>query len=105
MSIEMIAAIVAIVGSLAAMYHAWRTTPADVAAKYQAIANSAAEAAMRANTRCDNLESKIDDLEAENHALKQIIEEWQDGIEVLIQQLRESNIPPRWTPKNGKGKK
>lgn len=78
---------------------AWKKAPAeaedlhaDAAAKYQKIANEAADKAMA------RMQKQIEELQQQVDELKRQLTLWGCGIKILVEQLESHDITPVWTP-------
>lgn len=92
------AGLAALLTAAVALWKAYRTTPADLASRYQEIAT-------RAATRIDELEKCMDNVEAENQTLEARVENLEKqmqrylaGIRLLINQLQANGLQPVWAP-------
>jgi hypothetical protein len=70
-------------------------TEAEAASAFAAAGKMVADQNAGLRRIIINLEKKLDDRD-------KLIEEWQNGIEILVRQMLEERIKPKWTPKKSK---
>lgn len=94
--ISWVSAAVAVFTAIVMAVKAFRTTPgerADVATRYEEMAN-------RQAGQIAALKGRIDDLETSLQAMENKISEWQHGIALLIHQLESRGDQPIWKPRD-----
>lgn len=94
--ISWVSTAVAVFTAIVMAVKAFRTTPgekADVAQKYEQMAE-------RQAVQIATLKERIDDLETSLQAMETKISEWQHGIALLIHQLESRGDKPIWKPRD-----
>lgn len=89
-----IAAIVTAVGGLIVIIRSKRILIADVAGKYQQIAMTAAEQALKLQERIVSLEERVDTVVAENRRLRDENVRLRDWAERLVRQVQKLGADP-----------
>ena len=79
-----------------------RLTDAQAAAKYEEVAAHAAERNQVLYSRVIVLQDKVDVIDNDLAKVTRVMEDWEIGINVLIDQLCEEGLDPRWRPEPSK---
>ena len=76
-----------------------RLLDADAASKFEEIAASAAERNRLLLERIRKVEDRFDEVCDELNGLRRVMNDWEDGINVLLDQLSDEGLDPCWRPK------
>lgn len=97
--VTLLVAFMAAAPGLIALYQGRSKMRADVAKTYEAMASEQAEQIDTLRKRIRELERGQIQLKAELASRELQMEQWQDGINLLIAQLERLGIEPAWRPK------
>ena len=89
------AGIAGVILAVVALYKAWRGEPkdtADAARIWQEMSAAAALSQRDCRQRMDEIEKMMEVLHAE-------LAEYKDGVDILIKQLEERGLKPKWRPR------
>jgi len=102
MSIVEIATLLSSLGALTAsavaLFKAWRTTPADVAGRYQEIADRAAQRIAVLERAIEELKKENDQLCERFNELEELARQYYEGSQRLFHQIKANNLTPVWSP-------
>lgn len=93
------AGIAGVILAVVALYKAWKGEPkdtADAAKVWQEMSAAAAIQQQDCRQRMDEIEKQLDCLQDE-------LKEYKDGVDILIKQLEERGVTPKWRPRRRNG--
>lgn len=98
--ITIMVAVIAAVPGVAAYLGQRGKNNADTAKTYEELAGRAGKQIMDLNVKVEELQERVDGLECQLAERDRMIQDWQEGINRLINQLESHQLMPVWRPKN-----
>lgn len=104
--LQTVGVVLSLAGTVVGIYIQMRKLPGDLH-RSQIDASASAAAALKSYSEevialrreLAEMRAELRKMEDEREKLREIIEEWQDGIQRLISQIEGQNITPVWVPK------
>lgn len=102
--LQVLGLLIAIITSTMALYRTYKTTPKEIKAmdvdlseKYQNLADRSLNKVEEYEGKLQKKEARIEELECRVGKLEKVVKILLEGVDTLINQLEEQNIPPKWS--------
>lgn len=105
--LPIITAIIAALPGIMALINQRKLTEAQIVKERistaQLVSDMSLDLAQQYKSQIDDLEKRVNELLKEVSRLRQELETYQQGVSLLMEQLQEHKIQPKFTPKKKKG--